>query len=115
VYWFIELKAYRLLKEDYVGPVEISSEGRTYEVCHRAAVLRGISILIVLLGYVGCAWPFLFFEGINRSSYLVGIAMFGLMPVAIFGYVCYSIIRAPTAIYASVRMRLNIKGASLFQ
>ncbi len=93
VFLLIELKAYRLLKDNYNEPVEIGSNERTYEVCYRAVVLHGVSSVVMLLGYVGCVWPYLFIEGIDRSTYIYGIAMFGLMPVLVIAYFCYLVFR----------------------
>ena len=89
VFWFIQLKAYNLLKADQVEPVEIDSDGRTYNVCHHASVLNGISLLIVLIGYLGCRWPYLFIEGVGGTDHIIGIVGVGLIPVLVIAYACY--------------------------
>lgn len=89
----IELKAHSLLKDYYNEPVKIDSNERTYQVCHRAVVLHAISNMVMLVGYVGCAWPYLFIEGIDRGAYIAGIAMFGLFPVSAIAYACYLVFR----------------------
>jgi hypothetical protein len=92
VFLFIELKAYSLLR-DNTESVKIDAEPRTYNVCHRAVILYTVSKGVVLLGYAGCAWPYLFIEGVSRNAYLVGIVMFGLVPVLLVAFVCYLDIR----------------------
>ena len=89
VFVSIEIKAYSLLKDDYSEPVEIDSNGRTYNVCYHAAVLCAISKLVVLLGYIGCAWPYLFIEVIDRTAYLKGIVMLGFVPVSLTAVFCH--------------------------
>ncbi len=95
IYLFIAIKRYSLLKDnsdEYVKideSVEIDSSCRTYNVCSRAVVLHVISYIIILLGYMGCVWPYLFIEGIDRSDYLGGIAIFGLFPALFIAIVCY--------------------------
>jgi len=89
VYWLIQLKVHYLLKDDSIEEAELSREGRIYNVCYHAAVLNVISILVFMLGYTGCAWPYLFIEGIDRGSYLAGLFTFGLMPIALIGYAIY--------------------------
>jgi len=90
---FIRLKSYNLLKDDYIESVKIDSNSRTYNVCHRAVVLNAVSLIIMLLGYIGCAWPYLFIEGIDKISYFVGITIYGLVPLLLIPFACYLHIR----------------------
>jgi hypothetical protein len=89
-FWFIELKAYDLLRDERIEPIDINIDSRTYNVCHRAGMLYAVCDLIILLGYIGCAWPYLFIEGIDRVAYLAYIAMFGITPILLFGYSSYA-------------------------
>ena len=57
VFLLIKLKANSLLNDYYEGPVEIDSDERTFQVCHRAMVLHAVSKMVILVGYVGCVWP----------------------------------------------------------
>jgi len=93
VFLFIKLKTYNLLKDGYIELVKINSDGRTYNVCHRAVVLNTVSNLVILMGYIGCVWPYLFIERIDRIAYFADIAIFGVMPILLFAYACYSDIR----------------------
>jgi hypothetical protein len=93
VFLFIKLKIYNLLKDGYIESVKINSDGRTYNVCYRAVMLHAVSNLVILLGYIGCAWPFLFIERIDRIAYFADIVIFGVMPILSFAYACYSDIR----------------------
>jgi len=93
VYFFIRFKAYCLLREDFVEQVELDSVGREYEFCHHAAVLRGIGLLLILVGYSGCAWPFLFIEGIDTIVYVYGIVLLLAFPVFFISSICYLTIR----------------------
>jgi hypothetical protein len=97
VFLFIKLKAYSLLQDSHIESVELDSVGRTYNVCYRAVVLYAISMAVALIGCMGCLWPYLFTEGIDRSSYFFGIVIFGLVPVLSIAYVCYLDIRNPQA------------------
>ena len=89
VFLLIKLKTYSLLNDYYEGPVEIDSDERTFQVCHRAMVLQAVSKMVILVGYVGCAWPYLFIEGIDGLTYWLEIVMFGSAPVFAIGYFCY--------------------------
>ncbi|MHC4221465.1 MAG: hypothetical protein ACYST9_03510 [Planctomycetota bacterium] len=93
IYSFIELKAYSLLKDDFTEPVEIDITGHSYNTCYDAAVLHAISTMIILLGYIGSAWPYLFVEEVERVAYFIGIAFFGLLPLLLFPFISYSIIK----------------------
>jgi hypothetical protein len=92
VYFLIALKAWSLVKGGS-SSVVLSTEPRTYEVCRRAVKLRVASKIVILAGYLGCAWPYLFIEGIDRNTYFAYIAFLGLLPVLAVIYRCYSEIR----------------------
>jgi len=94
IYWFIELKIYSLFKDEHIEPVELDSEGRTYNICNRAVILLVISLIVILMGYVGCAWPYLLVEGVGKSDYIVLLITWGLCPVSGIAYACYVIIKS---------------------
>ena len=73
VFFFIEFKEYCLLREDFVEHVTLDNVGREYEVCHRAGVLRSVSALVMLVGYLGCVWPYAFVEGIDTGAHVIVI------------------------------------------
>jgi len=89
IYWLIRLKIYSLFKDEHIEPVELDSKGRTYNICNRAVILLVISLIVILMGYIGCAWPYLFVEGIAKSDYIFFLATFGLCPVLGTAYACY--------------------------
>jgi hypothetical protein len=93
IFLFIRLKAYSLLKDDYIDSVELDSNGRTYNVCYSAMVLRAVSYMVALLGYIGCIWPYLFIEGVESSTYILCIVMFGPGNVLCMAYFLYLDIR----------------------
>jgi hypothetical protein len=92
VYFLIELKAYSLVKGGELSVV-LSAEPRTYEVCRRVSMFVVVLQVVIFLGYAGCAWPYLFIEGIGPTAYLFGIALFGLYPVLFIAFLCYMIIK----------------------
>jgi hypothetical protein len=92
VYFLIELKAYSLVKGGEPS-VELSAEPRTYEVCRRAVILGVVSKIVALIGYLGCAWPYLFIEGVGLSYYLSGVLLFGIYPIFFITLGCYMEIR----------------------
>ena len=92
VFLFIRLKAYSLLKDNNES-VKIDANIRTYNVCYRAVILYTVSNVVILLGYIGCIWPYLFIEGIDSNAYLGDIALFGLTPILLVACVCYLDIR----------------------
>ena len=89
VYLFIELKACFILKNDLIKPVELNREGHTYNVCARAVKLNALSIIVMQIGYLGCAWPYLFIQNVDKNAYIGGIVIFGIFPVLLLGYACY--------------------------
>ena len=89
IYWFINLKIYSLFKYEHIEQVELDSDGRTYNVCNRAVILRVISLIVILIGYIGCAWSYLFVEGVDKSTYIVVLVTWGLCPVFLTAYACY--------------------------
>lgn len=89
VFLLLKLKAHNLLKDDYIELVTLDSNIRTYKVCYRAVKLHTISLVVMLIGYLGCIWPYLFIEEINRIAYFVGIFTLGLFPIPLTIYVCY--------------------------
>ncbi|MHC4742525.1 MAG: hypothetical protein ACYS8Z_11475, partial [Planctomycetota bacterium] len=89
VYVLIRLKAYLLLDDYPEELVAIDGTERTFQVCHRAVMLNAIGKVVLLVAYYGCAWPYLFIEGIDRTSYITGVIMFGVLPLPGVGLLCY--------------------------
>jgi hypothetical protein len=92
VYFLIELKAYGLVKGG-APSVVLSAEPRTYEVCRQAVVLSVASRIVALVGYLGCAWPYLFIKDVSIWPYLTGVVMLGVFPMFLVIYSCYREIR----------------------
>jgi len=88
-FWLIQLKKYLLLKDSPVEVVKLDSNVRTYNVCRDAVVLNITSYIIILIGYFGCVWPFLFIENPDKATYFVLIAECGLLPLLLILYICY--------------------------
>jgi len=95
VWLLIKLKRRSLLNTapdeplDSGGPIELDSNIRTYNVCYRAQVLDAISKLVLLVGFLGCVWPYLFIEDASVSGYLIGLFFFGLVPLIAIIVLCY--------------------------
>ena len=95
VYLFIKFKRYSLLKDDpderlnIDESVELDSNIRTYNSCSRASILNAYSKILLLIGFIGCAWPYLFVEGVDRVAYLIGILSFGIVFPIVIVFSCY--------------------------
>ncbi len=105
-FWLIHYKKNQLLNEN-IQTVKLSAESYTYHANRRAIKLGILLRLIVLAGYIGCAWPYLFIQGIDRASYWIWF-MYGFAPVSLIIYSCYSIIRS-----SDVSISINIQEIQL--
>lgn len=90
IYLFLDLKAYFLLKEEVSqDSVELCPEARIYELCTPARKLNTISLIVMLIGYLGCMFPYLFVEGVETKAYIAYIVTFGISPILLIAYICY--------------------------
>ncbi|MHC4215573.1 MAG: hypothetical protein ACYSWP_19660 [Planctomycetota bacterium] len=81
------------MDDSYIESVELDSVGRSYDVCYLAMVLYAVSMVVVVIGYVGCAWPFLFIEENDTNVNMFGRIMMGIFPVLIIGMFFYLDVR----------------------
>jgi hypothetical protein len=95
VYLFIKLAIHNLLKDTpdkyskVEEPIELDSNVRTYTSCSRASVLSAYSKILILIAFLGCAWPYLFVEGVSLDGYLIGILSFGIVFPCVIIFSCY--------------------------
>lgn len=88
IHLVLELKEYYLLNDNCVEPVELDTDIKIYEVGSHACKLNALSIIVMLVGYLGCTFPFFFIEGIKTGAYIAGLVIICVFPF-IWGWACY--------------------------
>lgn len=86
-YILVSIKINLLLKGS-AKEVELGADTHSYEVCQRATPLIIASQIIILIGWIGCFWPFGFIEGLEKDIF-AGLAMLGIAPVVAIFFAIY--------------------------
>ncbi|MCF7956112.1 MAG: hypothetical protein K9M75_09945 [Phycisphaerae bacterium] len=64
---------------------KLGPEPRRYETCRSARPLILASQIILLVGWLGCYWPFFFIKGLEPVEF-AGVLLLGIAPVAAFAF-----------------------------